>query len=916
MRARTLLSSSLVVLPLLAACEPETPPATPPPPASVAPIVMPPAEPMPPDDAVPRGRLPSDVVPLRSSLALTLVPEKPTFEGAVDLEVKLTKARGVVWMHARDLEISEATLTPAGGAPIAVKFEQVTPDGVVALHPAKAVGPGVATIHLVFKGSYHHQDTGLYQVKSGGEHYAFTQFEATYAREAFPSFDEPGVKIPYAISLTVKSDHRAIANTHEVAREDAGNGMVRVRFAPTEPLPSYLVAFAAGPLDVVDAPPVPANSVRKSPLPLRGVATKGRGRELAYALAHTGEILSVLEQQTGIGYPYDKLDVLAVPDKGGAMENPGAVTFSEYLLLVDEATATVGQKRAFASVMTHELAHQWFGDYVTNVWWDDIWLNEAFATWMGARGTQLWRADTEAETHSLERVMDAMGTDALVNARRIRQPIETTHDIRNAFDDITYQKGGGVIAMFERWMGKDVFKKGIHAYLESHRMSTATAEDLMKALSEAAGKDVGTPFRTFLDQAGVPLVEAKVACDGKPRVELTQSRYFPVGSKGESTATWQIPVCARYGVGKEVKESCTLLTTKSGSLPLDACPDWLHPNADAAGYYRFVMPKADLDKLEKKGFLHLGTREKMAVAAAIRAGFSLGTTPAKDVHAALEAFARDAHPLVADEPMGMVSQARDWLWGDPLVSKIESYAHSLYASRSKELGWDAAKKDTSPESAVLRQRVLGFLSGTARDAAVRREATKRGRAYLGLGGDEKLHPEAVDPELTSLALVVTVEDGDAALFDGILARLATTEDQVVRGRLLGALGAFRAPALAARARDLVLDPRVRVGETLSTVWQQLGDPRTRDAAWAWVSAHIDEVIAKVSAARGGFLPYLGGSYCDEKHLAEVDALFAPRVGKLDGGPRILSSVEESMKLCIARRAAQEKSTREFFSKKH
>jgi alanyl aminopeptidase len=915
MRARTYVSSSLAMLSLLTACEPEAPPMVPPPPASVAPVSSAPPEPLPPEDPAPRGRLPADVVPVRSSIALTLAPAKPTFEGAVDIEVTLSKARGVVWMHSRDLEVSEATITPAGAAPIAVKFEQTTPDGVAALRPAKAIGPGTATIHLVFKGSYHHQDTGLYSVKSGGEHYAFTQFEATYAREAFPSFDEPGVKIPYAISLTVRADHRAIANTRETGRDDVGNGMVRVRFAPTEPLPSYLVAFAAGPLDVVDAPPVPANSVRSRPVPLRGVATKGRGRELAYALAHTGEILSILEQQTGIGYPYDKLDVLAVPDKGGAMENPGAVTFSEYLLLVDEATASVGQKRAFASVMTHELAHQWFGDYVTNVWWDDIWLNEAFATWMGARGTQLWRSDTEAETHSLERVMDAMGTDALMSARRIRQPIETTHDIRNAFDDITYQKGGGVISMFERWMGKDVFKKGIHAYLESHRMGNATAEDLMKALSAAAGKDVGTPFRTFLDQPGVPLIEAKIACDGQPRLELTQSRYLPLGSKGDASATWQVPVCARYPMGKDMKESCTLLTAKTGTLPLETCPRWVHPNADAAGYYRFVMPKADLEKLEKD-YGELRIREKMALAASLRAGFSRGTTPAKDVFAALAPFAKDTHPLAADEPMGMISLARDWLWGDALVPKIEAYARGLYAHRTKDLGWDPPKKDASPEAAVLRQRLLGFLAGTGRDPAVRREAKKRGLAYLGIGGDGKLHPEAVDPELTGLALSVAAEDGDAALFDGILDRLAKSEDQVIRGRLLGALGSFRAPDLAARARDLVLDPRVRVGETLSTVWQQLGDPRTRDAAWAWFSTHLDEVITKVSPARGGFLPYVGNSYCDEKHLAELDALFATRVNKLDGGPRILQSVEESIRLCIARRTAQDASTREFFKKGH
>ncbi len=324
-----------------------------------------------------------------------------------------------------------------------------------------------------------------------------------------------------------------------------------MHFAPTLPLPSYLIAFAVGPLDIVPAPDVPPNAVRKRALPLRAVTTKGHGKEIAYALAHTGEILAVLEQIFGIEYPYDKLDIIAVPDKGGAMENAGAVTFSDGLLLFDEKKAPLWQKRGYASVMAHELAHQWVGDLVTAAWWDDIWLNESFATFIGAKAADQWDPKMDGRMELLDGVQGAIGSDSLVSARSIRQPIESTNDIENAFDGITYQKGGGVLSMFERWVGPATFAKGLHDYLSQHRFASATADDFLSAESAAAGKDVKTPFHTFLDQPGVPFVEAEVKCDGSPRLHLKQSRYLPMGSTGDSNKTWQIPICARYAVERE-----------------------------------------------------------------------------------------------------------------------------------------------------------------------------------------------------------------------------------------------------------------------------------------------------------------------------------------------------------------------------
>src|SRR5262249_23685797 len=256
-------------------------------------------------------------------------------------------------------------------------------------------------------------------------------------------------------------------------------------------------------------------------------------------------IVQALERYFGSAYPYPKLDVVAIVDFPGAMENAGCVTFDEWLLLVDPRTASEDQLRAAENTIAHELSHQWFGDLVTMSWWDDLWLNEAFATWMANNIVQDVRPTLDANAQRIVEWNEAMDADAHGSARRIRQPILSHHDINSAFDGITYSKGSAVIAMFERWVGPDAFRTGVRAYLQAHRFGTATADDLMEALGTAAGRDVGTPFRTFLDQAGAPLVRMHLTMPqgGHLHYELTQERYLPLGSHAPHEGTWQVPVC-------------------------------------------------------------------------------------------------------------------------------------------------------------------------------------------------------------------------------------------------------------------------------------------------------------------------------------------------------------------------------------
>ena len=866
-------------------------------------------------EPVPIVRLPADVRPTAESLELKIVASDERFSGTAEISLQVDRARRVLWLHGRGLHVTRATITPEGGAAVDAAWEQRHESGIASLTLARAIPAGRAKVRIEYDAPLSSSLKGLYRAKQAGEAYVFTQFEAIAARTAFPCFDEPSFKIPFTLAIVVPTAHVAVANTKEAAPPTVDGASKRYTFAPTLPIPSYLVAFATGPLDIVPVADVAPNAVRKRPLALRGVSAKGRGPEMAYALSHTGEILTKLEEYFGIEYPYDKLDILAVPDKEGAMENPGAVTFREWLVLMN-AQAPIGQRRAFAGVMAHELAHMWFGDLVTMAWWDDTWLNESFATWMGHKAADLWDPKLKMDESLLGGVQGAMGADGLVSARAIRQPIASTHDIENAFDTITYQKGGGVLSMFERWLGPDVVRKGVHDYLEAHRFASATADDFLGALSTAAGKDVKAPFKTFLDQAGVPFVEVEVKCGGDTKLHAKQSRFFPIGSTGDATRTWQIPICARFKVGKETKEACGLLADREGDISLGTttCPDWVFPNASAAGYFRFLLAPADLAKLRTSGLADLTTRERIAFGNSMRAAYNRATVPFADALAATAPLANDASPQVAGEPMHFVSAAREWFWGDAaLRGNVEAYGRALYAKAYRRLGWTPAKGEDD-DAMRLRQSVISFLAFTARDAGVRAEAKKRGLAFLGAG--DNAHRDAVDANLSGIAVAVAGEEADAKLFDAMVAQLGATKDEELRGKLLWAIGSARDATLAARAREMALDPALRVNEVMTTLRAQLDSPLTRDVAWQWITSHYDALVARISAHHGGArLIGAAGYFCDEARATEIEAFFAKKVDGIEGGPRVLAGTLESIRLCVARRKAHEESARAVFAKK-
>ena len=874
--------------------------------------IEPPAPPAP-----PLGQLPEGVTPERYELDLTIVPAEDRFSGRVRIKVQLDNATDLIWMHGDDLVVSRATVSTERGV-VEAAWEQVEEGGVAALRPSSSVGPGSVTLDLAYEAPFGRQLAGLYRVDVDGESYAFTQFQPISARRAFPGFDEPRFKTPFAVTLTVRSGDVAASNSPTTAEETLPSGMKRVQFAPTPPLPTYLVAFAVGPLDVVEGPAIAPNPVRAAELGFRGLAVSGKGESLAYALEETRKILAWLEDYFGRAYPFEKLDVVAVPDfSAGAMENAGLVTFREWLLLVNPETASEAQKRAFAYVMAHELAHMWFGNLVTMPWWDDLWLNEAFATWMGNKVVRGLYPEYEADIAHVQSAQRAMAADSLTSARRIRQPIESNHDIENAFDAITYSKGGAVLEMFERWMGPEAFQAALRGYLERHALGTATADDLLTSLQAATEELVALSFRTFLSQPGVPLVDAAVECtDGGARLNLRQRRFLPAGSGADAEQIWSLPVCARLGFGTEVRSECGLLDQAEGAVELgEECPAWVMPNAGASGYYRFALAPEDLTDLQQKGWRSLSVREQLAVADSIRAAFIGGTTPASDILAALQPVAGDGPRQVAAVPMEILEYLDEHVLPEESRESLRRYSGRLYRRRFRRLGWGGVRNATEDATdRLLRSRLISFLGEVVRSPRVRREASRRAVAYLGYRADGELHTDALDPNLVDVSLRFAVQDGDLEFFDAVLARFVASRDAEVRRQLLGALASVRDPSLAERVRALALDERLRTNEIMTPIGIQMGMSETREATWAWLRDHVDDLADRLEPSRLGHAPWLAAGFCDAERANEVEAFFGDRIGELSGGPRNLAGAVEAIRLCAARAEVHRASATEFFSR--
>ncbi len=836
----------------------------------------------------PTFRLPDGARPLRYSIDLTIVPGEDTFRGVADIEMNFDTASSMLWLNATDLTIERANARVVPGGDNFVGFEF---DSSVT---------GKTTLHVEYTGKISKSTSaGLFQMHDGSRPpwYVYSQFEPTDARRAFPCFDEPKFKTPWQLTLHVKQDQFAASNTPMLSESPEAGGMKRVTFAPTRPLPSYLVALVVGPFDVVDA----GKAGRKN-TPLRILVPQGRSGETGYVRAAIPELLKLLEKYFDSPYPYEKLDSAIMPVSNFAMENAGLITYGSSEMLSKPEAATLPFKRGCAVFAAHEMSHQWFGDLVTTAWWDDIWLNEAFATWMENKITGEWKPEWKMDVTEVRDRLGAMGLDDLVSSRRIRQPIESNDDIANAFDGITYQKGAAVIEMFEGWIGEKRFQKGVRLYMHEHADQNATTRDFLTAISQAAGHDVAPAFSTFLDQAGVPMVAAELHCDkGKPRVALTQSRSLPIGSQGSAKQNWTIPVCVAYSAGGSERRECSVLNDPSAEMTLtkaSGCPDWLLANDGERGYYRVLYRGELLDHVLSDEGSHLSVAERVGVIGDISALLDTGALTPAQALTLVEPFSRDSDWRVVSETVSATGILRSPVVPDELRPNAARFLRKMYGGRARELGWVPTPGQVD-DTRSLRQQLVAVVARDGEDPELIADAQKLALRWL----DDR---KAVDSQMAGPVMYVAASHGGQELFDRIHAAALKTQDRREREILLSALGSFRDPGLVKQRLALLLtdefDPREAFGSLLFPAPREA--PRLPfEFVMQNLAALLKKLPREVSGDFAADLPRVGDNFCDAADRADLDAFFKPLVDQFAGGPRDLAQTLEGIDLCIARKRA-------------
>jgi alanyl aminopeptidase len=833
----------------------------------------------------PALRLPAGVAPRRYDVELTVRPEAEAFTGRVTIEVEVAQPTPVVWLNAVGLDIDQADFD---GRPASVVGSA---PGFVGLAAAAPLAPGRAHVRIAYHGvAPDGAATGLFRVREAGDWYFLSKFESVFARKALPCFDEPGFKVPFQLTLHVAKALVARSNTPVVGETDEAGGMKAVRFAETRPLPTYLFALAVGPFDVVGAG---RHGKRSTEIEL--LVPRGRRAAAGFAAAAAAALFERLESYFGVTYPYDKLDLIAAPQYPGAMENAALVLYGAVYLLLDPRTTSLGQRRRSASILAHETAHQWFGDLVTAAWWDDIWLNEAFATWLEAKIVDAWQPGFRTDFDRADRRALALAADATPAARQIRQPIASEDDIFNAFDGITYDKGAAVLAMFEAWVGADAFARGVRAYLEKHAFGNATSADFLAALGAASGRDVTRPFTTFLDQPGVPEVTMTVRCASTPTVELEQRRYLPVGSPAASTATWTVPICVRHPGGV----ACGLLDGAHGTLPLPlarSCPAWLWGNAGGFGYYLVVPDAAAVAKLGA-ALPELEPRERYGLTGDLTELALGGRLPVAQLLGLLGAVAADRDPQVALAAV----RAADAIDGALVGPGTERAAWArwlgrTFGPRARALGWSSAP-DEDDATRRLRGPLLELVAIAGRDAKLAADGSALARRWLDTG-------KGLDADLRGTALAVLVHGGDAAVLALLRAKLGESTDPEVKQQILRHLAHFASPAVLGQALALTvseLDPREMLQVMLGA---GEGAPETAPALWAFVQQHLDALAPRVPPNYAATFIHQQARLCDRARAKEVAAFFKDRVAKVPGGPRALEQTAQRLEQCVVARAAQ------------
>jgi puromycin-sensitive aminopeptidase len=799
-------------------------------------------------------RLPREVKPLGYHVHILPDLVRSTFRGEVVIELELKHQRPSIELHAADITIDHAEIAPRGekakkalakpvlpsakpvGPPINQVAVAIVPHGAretVEVKFLRPVGPGKVALSLAYHGNLQERLRGLYLAKVRDEKYAFTQLEAADARRFFPCFDEPDMKARFTFSVTARAGLTVISNNPLERSTNNTNGTTTFHFKTTPPMSTYLCALAVGELE--------GSQVKLAgKVPVRVWHVPGKRQLAGFALEAAVESLARLEKYFGLPYPYEKLDLVAVPDfEAGAMENAGAVFFRETLLLVDNATISLNEKKRVAEVIAHELAHMWFGNLVTMKWWDDLWLNEAFATWMAFRVVDEWKPEWRMWNNFEPHRAAALALDALSNTHPVYAEVENAAQATENFDAITYEKGASVVRMVEHYLGAQKFRAGVQAYIRKHREDNAVAHDLWNALEKASGQPVAQIVRAWVRQPGFPLVsferetgEAGAALAVKQeRFKASPTTRFP----DSAATTWPLPMVVKLGQsgGKPPRVERILLKRAKEHLEVKGASGapWYYGNVGEGGFYRVLHDPACLAELAPQLATALTPVERMGLLGHQWAIVRSGRARIASFLDLVSALGDESDYEVLDALAGPLSFIEDQLCdavGPECRAHFQAWLAEVFGNAWGELGWETSSGDD--ERNLRRGSIVRILGAIGEDPEIALGAAPVFERYLR--SRASIEPNLVDP-----LIAIVARQGNEARFARFRQAVGQSRTPQESRRFQLALGDFQDPALARRAAELTLTPEIPTQDVGFLLIRLLANRAAREATWEFIQSN-------------------------------------------------------------------------------
>ncbi|MFQ5513622.1 MAG: M1 family aminopeptidase [Myxococcota bacterium] len=812
------------------------------------------------------SRLARNVIPERYVLDVAVDPRGRRFRGEVEIGLRVTSGLRSLELHAVDLTFSHVELHDADGDVPVVRHTLDARRETLRLELARSLAGPRARLRLHYSGPLRRDLRGLYAARSGNRRYAVTQLEAADARRFLPCFDEPDFKARFRLRVTAPVRNQVISNA-PIARQRRRDGRQIVEFAETAPLSTYLLALVVGPLEG-------SRPRRCGPTPIRVWHVPGKRGLAGFALEAAAASLQRLERYFGIPYPYAKLDLIAVPDfEFGAMENAGAVTFRESLLLVDPKTVTLAEKKRVAEVIAHELAHMWFGDLVTMAWWDDLWLNEAFATWMAFRIIDEWKPEWKMWLDFEQHRRAAYALDALRNTHPIYTPVRTPDEATENFDAITYEKGASVVRMLERWLGAAAFRRGVRRYIRAHREGNARAADLWEALERASGQAVAPIVRTWIERPGHPQLEVRLLDrGGRCTLRADQERFFssPDVPAADRLERWPVPIVARlrptHGRTRLVRG---LLRARSDELTLGpgGTVSWVYANAEEAGFYRPLHSPALLRDLARE-LRRLQPIERMGLLGHQWAGIRAGRAELESFLTLVEALGDEPEPEVLEAvhpPLAWVAEQVLPALGERASAEFRSWLCACFAPAFEELGWRARRGEDDRER-LRRPALLRILGEVGQQEQSLVEARRRVLPYLR-------RPSALDPNLAGPVVELAAAHGDRRLYEPLLRLLRRPRTPQERVRMLMGLAGFRRPSLVSRTLRLSLARELPTQDVVPLLARLLANPEAREATWRFIRERWKRLSPRISPGLAPRLISALPALQTRQHRREVASFF-------------------------------------------